>query len=127
MSASDNKQASHLRQSLCRLRDEINQVLKVFLSRDSLVRGSIYELRRKCGKPNCACASGQTLHSCTAITWSDGGHKRLRSLSPEEEARLAPQTENYRRFRRARAKLVELQAEVLVVIDKIEVVMRREP
>jgi hypothetical protein len=127
MNASDSKQASRLRQSLCRFRDEIVQVLEVFLSHDSLLRGSIYELRRKCGKPNCACASGRTLHSCTAITWSDGGRKRLRSLSPAEEAKLAPQTENYRRFRQARAKLVDLQAEVLVVIDQIEVARRREP
>ena len=127
MSASDSRQASRLRQSLCRLRVEIIQVLEVFLSRDALVRGSIYELRRKCGKPNCACASGGTLHSCTAITWSDGGRKRLRSLSPEEEAKLTPQTENYRRFRRARARLLELQAEVLVVIDQIEGTRRREP
>jgi len=119
--------ASRLRQSLSRLRDEIARVLDVFLARDPLVRGSVYELRRKCGKPSCACASGQALHSCIAITWTDGGRKRLRSLSPKEEMELMTLTENYRRFRRARARLVELHAKLIGVVDQLELTRRRKP
>ena len=119
--------ASRLRRSLHRLRDETATLLEVFLSHAPLVRGSIYELRRKCGKPACACASGKALHSCMAITWSAGGRKRLRSVSPKEQLELTRLTENYRRFRRARARLVELQAKVREVIDRLEVVRRQEP
>jgi hypothetical protein len=62
-----------------------------------------------------------------AITWSDAGRKRLRSLSPKEEVELVRLTENYRRFRRARARLVELHAKMLAVVDQLEEARRREP
>lgn len=127
MSALSGKRASRLRQSLRQLCAEADRLLDVFLGRAPLVRGSVYELRRKCGKPSCACASGKTLHSCMAITWSDGGHKRLRSISPKEEIELKQLTENYRRFRATRARLVELHARLLETIDQLEVVRRREP
>lgn len=119
--------ASRLRSSLCKLRDDIDHLLDVFLSHDPLVCGSVYELRRKCGKPSCACASGKALHSCMAITWSDKGHKRLRSLSPKEEMELKTLTQNYRRFRQARAKLLALQKKLLGIIDQLDVARRREP
>jgi len=119
---------SRLRQSLCRLRDETGRLLDVFLGRDPLVRGSVYELRTKCGKSGCACARRGRLHSCTAITWrSVGGRKRLRSLSPKEKLELTRLTENYRRFRRARAQFVELHGKLLEVIDQLDVARRREP
>jgi len=121
------RETSRLRQSLSRLRDQIPAVVQVLLGREPLVRGSVYELRRKCGKPCCACAAGEKLHSCMAITWTVEGKKRLRSLSPKEEMVLRRLTENYRRFRQARAQLVELHAEILDVIDQLEAVRCREP
>lgn len=119
--------ASRLRLSLCRLRDETARLLQAFLSRAPLVRGSVYELRRKCGKPSCACATGKALHACIAISWTEGGRKRLRSLSPKEHTELVRLTERYRALRRARARWVELQAQMLVLIDRLETVRRREP
>lgn len=120
--------ASRLRRSLCRLRDEAARLLDIFLGREPLVRGSVYELRRKCGKSSCACAAGEALHSCVAITWrDDAGRKRLRSLSSKEQVEMTRLTKRYRRFRRARAGLVKLQAQILDIVDKLEVLRRREP
>jgi len=127
MTASPAERLSRLRLSLVRLRDELAKILDMFLGREPLVRGSVYELRRKCGKPACSCASGKVLHSCMAITWHDGSRKRLRSLSPKEEMELRRLTENYRRFRRARGQLLELQAKMLQVVDQLEVARRKEP
>jgi len=118
---------SRLRLSLVRLRDQMTKVLDVFVGREPLVRGSVYELRRKCGKASCSCASGKVLHSCMAITWRDGGRKRLRSLSPKEEIELKRLTENYRCFREARGRFLGLQAKMLEVIDQLEVARCREP
>ena len=118
---------SSLRQSLVRLREEISQLLDVFMLGTPLVRGSVYELRTKCGKPTCACAMRGALHSCTVITWSENGRKRLRSLSPKESMELTRLTENHRRFRRARARLVELNAKVLALVDKLAEARRQEP
>jgi hypothetical protein len=119
--------ASQLRQSLARLREETAHLLEVFMRREPVVRGSVYELRRKCGKASCACASGTAPHSSKVISWSSGGRKHLRVLSPREQSEMAHLVERHRRLRRARARLVELQAEILVVIDKLESLRRREP
>jgi hypothetical protein len=121
------REASHLRQTLSRLRDQLTPIVEVLLGREPLVRGSVYELRRKCGKPSCVCASGKKLHSCTAITWTAGDRKRLRSLSPKEEMELRRLTENYRRFRQARSQLVALYAKLLEVIDQLETVRCWDP
>jgi hypothetical protein len=123
---SDND-ASRLRQALANLRDEISDVLEVFMHRGPMVRGSVYELRRKCGKPSCACASGKALHACMAITWTEAGRKHLRSLTPKEEMELVRLTEDYRRFRRARSRLAELHTNLLAVVDKIEAARCRNP
>lgn len=119
--------ASHLRQSLCRLRDETAQLLDFFLDRNQHVRGSVYLLRTKCGKASCACAQGGALHSCMAISWTDAGRKRLRSLKPRELVEMKRLTERYRRLRRTRARLIKLQAQILDVIDKLETLRRRKP
>lgn len=97
------------------------------MSRDPFVRGSVYELRRKCGKPSCYCAAGGARHSCVAITWTSGGRKRLRSLSPQEEVEMAVLTARYRRFRQARVRLVAIHVEVLARVDQLDVLRRREP
>jgi hypothetical protein len=130
MSVMDRHETAHvsrLRQSLVKLRDETARLMEVFLSREPLVRGSVYELRRKCGKPTCACAAGVALHACMVITWSDGGKKRLRSLSPKEEMELTQLTERYRHVRRARAKLVAVHSKIIDVIDELETTRRKEP
>ena len=125
--AAARDRASRLRQSLCRLRDEAARLLEEFLAREPHVRGSVYELRRKCGKSSCACATGGALHCCMAITWSEGGRKRLRSLGPTQEAKLRRLTERYRVLRRTRAQLVDVHAEILDVVDRIEALGRQEP
>jgi hypothetical protein len=120
-------QASRLRQELLRLHQEAARLLEVFLSHAPMVRGSVYQLRRTCGKPTCACVTKGRLHICTAITWSADGRKRLRSLSPKEELEMKRLTEAYRLFRQARARLVDIQTRMLETIDAIDAIRRRDP
>ena len=86
-----------------------------------LVKGSVYELKTRCGKPTCHCASYPgPLHSSTVLSWSEHGKTRLRTLPAGERARFQQLAENYRRFRQARAALVKLQRRMLVTIDQLE-------
>jgi len=125
--ASADDRISRLRQMLAKLRDEMAGGLNAFMRCGPLIRGSVYELRRRCGKPTCICASGKKLHSCMVITWTDAGRKRLRSLSPKEEMDFTRLTEDYRRFRRARARVVELHSKLLGVVDQLEAALCRKP
>jgi hypothetical protein len=118
-------QLSRTRQALVRLRDELGQLLEVFLAREPLVKGSVYELRRRCGKPTCGCARG-ALHGTVVLSWSEGGRTRLRSLPPGRRADLRAAVHRYQRFRRARARLVKLHVEMLALIAELEAARRQE-
>jgi hypothetical protein len=83
-----------------------------------MVQGSFYLLRRKCGKPNCRCASG-LLHASWVLTRSEQGKDRIYSVPKEERPRIRQETAEYRRYQRARALLVKRQAEVLRLADEI--------
>ena len=80
--------------------------------------GSLYLLRRKCGKPTCRCAQGH-LHETWVLTRSDQGQSKLLSVSPVQRARLRQLTQTYRRYQRARARWVKLTAQLLRQIDQL--------
>jgi hypothetical protein len=107
------------------LRDELGLLLEVFLARDPLVKGSVYALHRKCGKPTCACARGD-LHGSVVLSWSEAGRTRLRSLPPGRRGDVRAAVRRYQRFRRARARLVKLHAEMLARIAALEAARRQE-
>jgi len=54
------------------------------------------------------------------LSRSEHGKTRLRRLPPGERARFQQLTENYRRFRQARAALVKRQRRMLASIDQLE-------
>jgi hypothetical protein len=118
---------SRLRRALYDLRTELGRLLEVFWDREAIMPGSIYDLRRKCGKTGCRCASGTELHSSTVISWSSRGRKRLRTVKQDEQGRLGELTRRYQVFRKARARLLEVQAEMVVLVDKLEAARREEP
>ena len=120
--------ASRLRLALKSRLAEHQRQLRPLLPVRQLVKGSVYELKTRCGKPSCHCASEDgPLHSSTVLSWSEHGKTRLRTLPPGERARYQQLTEDYRRFRQARAALVKLQRRMLASIDQLEKTLRLPP
>ena len=120
--------ASRLRLALKSLLAEHQRQLDELLPLRQLVKGSVYQLQTRCGKPSCHCASQEgPLHSSTVLSWSEHGKTRLRTLPAGERARFQQLTENYRRFRQARAALVKLQGRMLATIDRLEKTLRLPP
>jgi hypothetical protein len=120
--------ASRLRLALKSLLADSQRRLDEMLPLRQLVKGSVYELKTRCGKPSCHCASDQgPLHTSTVLSWSEHGKTRLRTLPPGERARCQQLTEDYRRFRQARAALVKLQRRMLATIDQLEKTLRLPP
>jgi len=120
--------ASRLRLALKSLLAEHQRQLEEMLPLRQLVKGSVYLLQTRCGKPSCHCASEEgPLHSSTVLSWSEHGKTRLQTLPPGERARCQQLTEDYRRFRQARAALVKLQRRMLATIDRLEKTLRLPP
>jgi hypothetical protein len=120
------EELSRLRSTLGDRLADLRRVLKVVFGRSPLVKGNVYELARKCGKPNCICTRGQ-LHRSMVLTWSEKGKSRLLSLSSEHVGEVKKKSEEYLRFRRARARVTEIHREILALMDRIEKLRREEP
>lgn len=127
MAASADR-ASRLRQTLQSLLGDYQRQLDTLLPLRQLVKGSVYDLHTRCGKPSCHCASAQgPLHTSTVISWSEHGKTRLRTLPPDELSHFRHAAQNYRRFRHARAALVKLHQQILAHIDRLEAALQLPP
>jgi hypothetical protein len=83
-----------------------------------MVQGSFYLLRRKCGKPNCRCASGQ-LHASWVLTRSEAGKDRIYSVPKAQRAQVRRWALEYRRYQRARAALAKAHPQLLALADQM--------
>ncbi|HZV46841.1 MAG TPA: DUF6788 family protein [Thermodesulfovibrionales bacterium] len=122
----DIETLSRLRQDLQRLLEDLKRSVKVVFGRSSLVKGNVYEMARKCGKPSCACTRGE-LHRSMVLSWSHRGKTRLMSIPSERLAELRRKSEEYLRVRRARAHVSVLYKQILAVMDRIEKLRIEEP
>jgi hypothetical protein len=60
-----------------------------------MVRGTILQLRRRCGKAQCHCAEGEP-HVSWALSYSEKGHTRMLVVRPEEVPALRSDLTRYR-------------------------------
>ena len=111
-------QLSKLRQQLSRSFATLGQVFAELIRSTPMVPGSLYRLRRKCGKPNCRCAQGE-LHETWVLTRSEQGKSRLYSVPAAERASVREWASQYRRYQRARAQWVKRCVALLAQIDHL--------
>lgn len=109
---------SRLRQQLWRAYAALGTTLRRLQRSQPMVQGSFYLLRRKCGKPNCRCATGQ-LHTTYVLTRSEQGRDRLYRVPQDQRAQLRQWAAEYRRYQRARAVLVKRHRHLLSLVDQI--------
>ena len=121
----DKQKFSQLRHSLRRLSDEIRQLINPSFSDKPVIKGSVYELKRKCGKPGCKCAQGK-LHSRMVLSASEKGKTSLHVIPHGFLVEIRIKVRRYQELRRARARLVEVHRKMLRVIDEMEAMRREE-
>jgi len=109
---------SRLRQKLWRAYAALAQTLRQLQRDQPMVQGSFYLLRRKCGKPNCRCASGQ-LHASWVLTRSEAGKDRIYPVPKDQRAQVRRWALEYRRYQRARAALAKAHPQLLALADQM--------
>ena len=125
---SRSDRASRQRQLLGELQDQHRQLVETLVGIRELLKGSVYELKTRCGKLSCHCAAPDgARHTTPVLSWSDRGKTQLRSLPAKELDRLRHLTGDYRQFRQARAALVKLQRRTLATVDRLEKALRLPP
>lgn len=124
-SNTDKKKFSQLRQSLARLANEIRQIVDPFFSDKPVIKGSVYELKTKCGKPGCKCAQGQ-LHHRMVLSASEKGKTKLRAIPRGFLIEVQTKVRRYQELRRARVRLIEVHKNMLQTMDEMETMRREE-
>ena len=110
---------SSFRRQLHELQQQLPSLLEAFLGREPLLPGSVYTLRRRCGKPTCRCVQGEP-HASTVLSYRGQGRPQNITPPPEHVSAVRKLTDDYRQFRQARSELLRWQRQILKLIDGIE-------
>jgi hypothetical protein len=121
----DREKFSRLRQTLLHLASEIKGFVEPLFSDRPVIKGTVYELRRRCGKPGCKCARGD-LHRSMVVSASEGGKTRLQVIPDGFLVEIQVKVRRYQELRRVRARLGEIHRKMLKVMDQMEGMRREE-
>ena len=116
---------SRHRQTLLHLTDEIKGLVGPVFSDLPMIRGTVYELKRRCGKPGCKCTRGE-LHSRMVVSASERGKTRLQVIPQGFLSEVQTKVRRYQELRRVRARLGEIYRKMLKVMDEMEAMRREE-
>jgi len=121
----DREKFSQLRQTLLRLASEMRGLVEPLFSDRPVIKGTVYELKRRCGKPGCKCARGE-LHARMVVSASEGGKTRLQVIPHGFVVEVQAKVRRYQELRRVRARLGEIYRKMLWVMDQMEAMRREE-
>src|SRR5512143_916501 len=121
----DRERFSQLRQSLLHLADEIRGLVEPFFSDRPVIKGTVYELKRRCGKPRCKCARGE-LHGRMVVSASEGGKTRLGVIPHGFLVEGQAKGRRYQELRQVRARLGEIDRKMVRGMDEVEGMRREE-
>ena len=121
----DREKYSRLRQTLLHLAREMKGLIEPLFSDRPVIKGTVYELRRRCGKPGCKCARGE-LHARMVVSASEGGKTRLQVIPHGFLVEVQAKVRRYQELRRVRARLGEIYRKMLKVMDQMEAMRREE-
>ena len=123
--STQRRRFSRLRQALLQLAGELPQLVKLVLADRAVIKGSVYEIKRRCGKPGCKCARGE-LHKAMVLSTSEQGRTKLRVIPRGRLTDVRQKVAAYQQIRRVRAQLVKTHQKMLEIIDQIEALRREE-
>jgi len=112
-------QSSRARQRIAQLVQQRESAERVLLGRQDLLKGTVTEVQRMCGKPGCKCTKGDK-HVCYQLSQSVEGRTRTRNVPRKLLEKVRLLTDEYRRFRQARAAWVRLNAQIIELINQLE-------
>ena len=121
----DREKFSQLRQTLVRLAGEIRGLVEPCFSDKPVIKGTVYELKRRCGKPGCKCARGE-LHRRMVVSASEEGKTRLQVIPRGYLVEVQEKARRYQELRRMRTRLGEVHQKMLEVMDTMEAMRREE-
>lgn len=105
---------------LHKLEEKRQRLILELLEAGAMLRGSFSTTQRKCGTKTCWCAKQAGGHPYDRITWSENGKNYTRSIPKDDIEWIKKLTDEYKRFRTARASLRIINSQIEKVLNDIE-------
>ncbi len=99
-----------------RLRQRKHQVMRRYQLPDDLLPGCLTQTHRRCGRPNCHCASDQGPgHPIWFLTFMSGGKRRVERIPKEWVEDIRRRVDAGRALQEAIKEMLTANAELLVL------------
>ena len=95
------------------LKEEKMKLIEKIHSLDNVIRGSIYEMKRFCGKKNCICAKTKKPHKSLTLSFSYKGRTKLIPIKKEQIPIIKARMKDYKELKTAIDELIRINAELL--------------
>lgn len=112
-------QASALRQRASLLSAEARRLERLLLGRERLVRGSLIQRPKFCGKVGCKCTRGEAHPPGLYLSRLESGVARPRFIRAADRERVIREAEAYRAFRTALRRWRALSRELSGVWEEL--------
>ncbi len=112
---------SHYVNKIERLFEERNRLERILLEQKRLIKGSVIQRYKKCGRKECHCAVEGKMHGpYLYLSRRIDGKTRLKRIGAAEEAWVTRCASNYREFRKARERMVKITSTIMDLINRLE-------
>jgi hypothetical protein len=98
---------------VARLHERRDALLEQLRQLPNLMRGTVYERERKCGRASCTCATGGPRHRALQRNVTVGGRTRTRYVRQAEREQLEALVANWWRLRALVNELTEVNLALL--------------
>ena len=90
------------------------------LSRKSMLPGSVIEKYVMCGKEGCKCKKGELHGPFYYLTYKENKKTKMIFLKKDVSKRARLLNDNYKLYRKNRAKIAKINTEIISLLDEIE-------
>ena len=96
-----------------RLKKEKLTIIQKIHSLDNVIRGSIFEMKRLCGKENCRCAKTKIPHKSMFLSFKYKGKTQMVPIKKSQIPQLKMRIKDYKELKAAIDELARINAELL--------------
>jgi len=93
-------------------KQKLNTLEKIS-SLDNVIKGSIVEMKRFCGKKNCKCAKTNTPHKSLFLSFRYKGKTKMIPIKKEQISEIKARIGDYKELKAAIDELARINAELL--------------
>ncbi len=95
------------------LKNQKTKTLTKIKSLDNVIKGSIIEMKRYCGKKNCKCIKTKTPHKSLFLSFKYKGKTKMIPIKKEQIPEIKSRISSYKELKSAIDELAMVNAELL--------------